>query len=70
MEGDGGHFDRLSDRSREWEVDKKVVILHYSYKKHSTMKNIRNYALLALLLIARGVMLDNGKSYMDKVVKE
>ena len=34
------------------------------------MKNIRNYALLALLLMTRGVMLDNGKSYMDKVVKE
>ena len=36
-------------------MDKKVVVLHYSYKKHSTMKNIRIYALLALLLMAGGV---------------
>ena len=43
-----------------WKMDKKVVVLHYfykkhSYKKHSTMKSIRIYALLALLLMAGGV---------------
>ena len=42
-----------------WKMDKKVVVLHYfykkhSYKKHSTMKSIRIYALLALLLMAGG----------------
>ena len=39
-----------------WKMDKKVVVLHYfykkhSYKKHSTMKSIRIYAMLALLLM-------------------
>ena len=38
-----------------WKMDKKVVVLHYSYKKHSTMKNIRIYALLALLMMVGGV---------------
>ena len=37
-----------------WKMDKKVVVLHYFYKKHSTMKSIRIYALLALLLMAGG----------------
>ena len=36
-------------------MGKKVVVLHYSHKKHSTMKNIRIYALFALLLMAGGV---------------
>ena len=45
-----------------WKMDKKVVVLHYfykkhSYKKHSTMKSIRIYALLALLLMAGGAHL-------------
>lgn len=38
-----------------WKMDKKVVVLHYFYKKHSTMKSIRIYALLALLLMVGGV---------------
>ena len=51
-------------------MDKKVVVLHYSYKKHSTMKNIRIYALLALLLLVCGVTKAQQWRYLQTGVVE